>query len=349
MTEAFRRDRRMHSFAIHLFIDNFPSGWMKAIMDCERGPKPAWFAYREALTPLAVNLRTDRKAFFAGKPIELEAWVCNDRNDVPGGAMLHYQIECDGKVLQAGLSPASIAPLDATYQGSLRFLLPAVKTCAAATVRLGLLDAGGKVLHDTAVALDIFPDEQRQRRRVYVIGAPGGEAARLAEGLGTKPVFTGPLNPDDAILIEDMQAFGKVQRDVAQAVRDGARAAFLKLPGGKHRIGGSEVSVGGTPAGQHFVSCAAGHPIVEGFQPGDFKFWYDAKLDRPSPLLNAPAFRVAGWEPILLSFDAMAVGWKADGKGRWCISQIELADRIAGNPVAAIFARRLFAAAAPRP
>ena len=28
---------------------------MKAIMDCERQPKPAYFAYREALTPLAVQ------------------------------------------------------------------------------------------------------------------------------------------------------------------------------------------------------------------------------------------------------------------------------------------------------
>ena len=43
MTEAFRRDDRMISFAIHLFIDAFPSGWMKAIMDCRRMPKPAFF------------------------------------------------------------------------------------------------------------------------------------------------------------------------------------------------------------------------------------------------------------------------------------------------------------------
>ena len=62
MTEAFRRDRRMNSFAIHLFIDAFPAGWMKAIMDCERRPKPAYFAYRDASTPLAVDLRGDRTA-----------------------------------------------------------------------------------------------------------------------------------------------------------------------------------------------------------------------------------------------------------------------------------------------
>ncbi|MDD5707782.1 MAG: glycoside hydrolase family 2 TIM barrel-domain containing protein, partial [Kiritimatiellae bacterium] len=69
MTEAFRRDTRMNSCAIHLFIDAFPSGWMKSIMDVERQPKPAYFAYREALTPLLVSMRTDRLAYFGGEAV----------------------------------------------------------------------------------------------------------------------------------------------------------------------------------------------------------------------------------------------------------------------------------------
>ena len=47
-TEAYRRDPRMISIAILLFIDAWPSGWMKTIVDCEREPKPAFFAYRDA-------------------------------------------------------------------------------------------------------------------------------------------------------------------------------------------------------------------------------------------------------------------------------------------------------------
>jgi hypothetical protein len=111
-------------------------------------------------------------------------------------------------------------------------------------------------------------------------------------------------------------------------------------------VGGGDkhdAMVGITAVGLHFVSRATGHPLVAGFQPDDFKLWYDAKLDRVSPLLGRPTFNAAGWEPILLSFNEMAAGWKADGKGRWCICQIELAGRIAGNPVAAVFARRLLA------
>jgi hypothetical protein len=341
MTEAFRRDRRMHSFAIHLFIDNFPSGWMKSIMDCERGPKPAWFAYRDALTPLAVNLRTDRRAFFAGEPIELETWVCNDLNDAPRDAKLHYQLECNGKVLQAGSTAATVPTLDAAYQGTLRLQMPEVTARTTATVRLGLLDAGGKVLHDTSVVFDLFPREKVELRRVYAVDSHDGPAARLASALGVKPVFDGPPQPGDAILIKDMASFAKLQPQIAQAVRGGARAVFLELPDGKYRIADTDVTVGGTPGGAYVASRDTGHPLVAGFQPDDFKFWYEAPSDRFAPNINRSAFQASSWEPILLSFGRPAAGWKADGRGHWCICQLDLADRIVGNPVAAIFAGRL--------
>ncbi|MGW8257575.1 MAG: hypothetical protein ACWGMZ_08830 [Thermoguttaceae bacterium] len=127
---------------------------------------------------------------------------------------------------------------------------------------------------------------------------------------------------------------------------------FLKLKDGKYKIGGSAVKVGGSrfhalvgakPRGLHFVSRATGHRLVQGFQPNDFQFWYDAKVDHPTPLLNCHFFRASGWEPILLSFDQMVAAWKPDGKGHWCISQIELSGRTEGNPVATIFAERLLA------
>ena len=108
MTEAFRRDSRMISSAIHLFIDAFPSGWMKAIMDVERQPKPAYFAYREALTPLMANLRTDRFAFFSGELVALEAWVCNDLAAQPEGLQLACQLELEGRVIAAHRAPATL-------------------------------------------------------------------------------------------------------------------------------------------------------------------------------------------------------------------------------------------------
>ena len=248
-------------------------------------------------------------------------------------------------MLQAGSTTPTIPVLDAAYQGTLRFRSPDVNKRAVVTVRLCLLDEDGKVLHDTAVTLDIFPNQEVDLSRIYVIGKPGGKATQLADEIGGKRVGEGPMKADDVILIDDLQAFNKLQKQVVQAVRDGARAVFLELPKGKHQIGGAEITVGGTVGGTtgklHFVSRATGHRLVEGFQPEDFKFWYDGRVDRPSPLLKKPAFSGPGWEPILLSHNALAAGWKGDGNGHWCICQIELAGRTSGNPVAFMFAQRL--------
>lgn len=344
VAEAFRRDRRMHSSAIHLFIDAWPDGWMKAILDCDRHPKSAWFVYRDVLTPLAVNLRCDRRAFFAGEPMDVEAWICNDRNDAPKATTLHYQLEQDGKVLQAGSTAVDVPTFDSAYAGTVRFQAPQVSQRGTVTVRLGLLDAEGRVLHDTSLVLDVFArPSEGTLRRLFVIGAVDGKAAGLAKDLGVQPVFAGPMKADDAILIDDLTAFAKAEKEIRAAVHRGARAVFLELPVGQHRLGHDEVVVGdaATPPPGHFVSRATGHPLVAGFQSDDFKFWYNAQLDRPSPLLTARTFQAKGWDPILVSFDRLAAGWKAEGQGQWCVCQLALSGRLTGNPVAEIFARRL--------
>jgi hypothetical protein len=55
MTESFRRLPGMNTFAIHLFIDAWPAGWMKTIMDVNRIPKKAWFTFRDVLSPVALS------------------------------------------------------------------------------------------------------------------------------------------------------------------------------------------------------------------------------------------------------------------------------------------------------
>ena len=72
-------------------------------MDVERQPKPAYFAYREALSPLLANLRSDRSAFWSDEMAAVEAWVCNDLPDGLSGARLAYWVELEGsKILSMG-------------------------------------------------------------------------------------------------------------------------------------------------------------------------------------------------------------------------------------------------------
>ena len=348
MTEAFRRDSRMTSCAIHLFIDAFPSGWMKAIMDVDRNPKPAYFAYRDALTPLMVNLRTDRFAWWAGEEITLEAWICNDLPTAPAGAELRCQFEVEGQVRRAGRVPAVVPACSSAFQCHLRIPAPSVAERATATVRLALVAADGRLLHDGAVDLEIFPrPAPLPPRRVCLIGHEDGPAARLAAELGITP--QADTASAEVFLVDDVAALLR-QQPIVAAVQRGATAVLLALPEGEHAIAGSTVTV--TPCGmgaRHFVSRATGHPLVAGFGPEDFRFWHDPKAGHATPFLHA-TFTAPGWTAILASGNggwagewhpALAAAEKADGPGLWRICLLDLSGRTSTNPIAACFARRL--------
>ncbi|MCF7837905.1 MAG: beta galactosidase jelly roll domain-containing protein [Candidatus Marinimicrobia bacterium] len=357
MTEAFRRDNRMNTFAIHLFIDAFPAGWMKAIMDVERQPKPAFFAYREALTPLKADIRVDRWAYTAGEAMCFEFRVCNDTHEAPTGARLRYQLEVGGKVVFAQQARARIAPCQSVFQGFLKLDAPPVEQRTPAVLRLALADRAGQVLHDTAVELTFFPVAPSARAgRVGVIGARNGKAAGLARELGLQPVFPRTLHAGASplILIDDPVRFQAQRVAVEAAVRAGATAVFLELPAGEHAIAGDRMVMETCGMGtRHFVSRATGHPLVAGFAPQDFWIWHDPADDCIAPFLET-CFRAEGWTAILTTGSgggtlsspiawspALAAAEKREGAGRWVICQVALAGRTRTNPVAALFARRL--------
>jgi len=355
MTEAMRRDSRLNTCAIHLFIDAFPAGWVKAIMDVERRPKPAFFTYREALTPLMVNLRSDRFACFSGETVEMEAWVCNDTSSQPQGARLAYRLELGGQSMAGGWSAAQVPVCSSACQGLLRFNIPAVTTRGIATVRLALLAADDSVMHDTSLELNVFPPpvEDLSSVRVAILGVPDGKAATLACDLG---IVAGTWTPGqeavDTILADDLAVVIEAAGELRAVVQKGTKVVILEIAAGEQSLFEDKIvckECGMNPV--QFVSRATGHSLVAGFEPDDFKFWYDAVLGYPSPLLER-TFTVDGWSPILVTgqggwgsdwFPALAAAEKRDGKGFWRICNVKLAGRIQGNPVASVFARRLLA------
>jgi len=351
MTQAFRRDSRMNTFAIHLLIDAFPSGWMKSIMDFKRRPKPAYFAYREALAPLMVNLRTDRHKYFSGEPISLEAWICNDLTEAPTGCYLHYQLEKDSHVIFAQRRPASVPICASRFQGHIRFPAPRVKQRSQATIRLGLLDTSGTVLHDTAITIELFPTpEPVKGRQIAVIGSKGGKAAVLARELGFLPTFVAATACSKLILIDDYTRYTNRQKEIADAVKNGATVVFIQLPPGKYQIGGTNVEVQACGmSALHFVSRNTQHRLVNEFQPDDFKFWYDPDTGYVTPLLET-TFTASGFNAILSSGNGkwdgdwrptLAAAEQQHGKGMFRICQVALAGRTQTNPVAKLFALRL--------
>jgi len=174
-TEALRRNNNLNSFSVHLLIDAWPAGWLKSLMDAGRKPKPAYFAYLNALRPVAVNLRPDTFYGFSGDSCSVAVFVCNDKPETIAGASLRYQIEEDGHTLYAGSKQITVGASRSDFIGNLKFILPYVDHRKNVTVRAGLFDKNGKRIHDSSYDIELFPESDKGKK----LGNPGGYAQRL--------------------------------------------------------------------------------------------------------------------------------------------------------------------------
>jgi len=154
-TEAFRRMPRMNTFAIHLFIDAWPNGWLKTIMDVQRQPKLAWFAYRDALAPIAIQVRSphNETIFKPETNANVEVWICNDTHDKPESEVI-YQLEINGKVMQTGHAAANIPTVTdgSCYQGIISIPIPHdLNKSTSLKLRVSLINKTTKKLIDQYV------------------------------------------------------------------------------------------------------------------------------------------------------------------------------------------------------
>jgi hypothetical protein len=364
MVEAFRLMDGMNTFAIHLFIDAWPAGWMKAIMDVGRTPKKSWFSYRHALAPLAVFLRSVRTAGFAGETLPVEVWVANDFDQAQEDFSLHYEITCDGAVLSGGVSDARLEACKPTAQGIIELTLPEFAQRSTVEVAISLVDAAGRALHDALLQLEVFPVVDiriESPTKIFVVA--GEDQAEVSVITDFIESFEGQfeqveqLSDADSILVTDTKALERQRGDLEAAVRAGASALILRLAPGEYTFGDSPVLVRKAGMGpRHFVSCQTEHPLAEGFNENDFKFWFDETKGHVSPILET-TLEAAGWETVLLSGDG---GWKRPwgavpaviereaGEGRWRVCQIDLLWRVRTNPAAKHFALGLLNAGNPQ-
>ena len=345
MTGSFRRMAGMNTFAIHLFIDAWPAGWMKSIMDVHRRPKKAWFTYRDHLTPLAVGLHSNRTTGFAGEDFEAEAWVLNDLDGAMNGYHLDYEVEYCGKVICRGQHLAEIRACAPQSQDFISFKLPQVTERTDLSVGLTLVNEKGQALHDTHFNIQVFPKSPNPEFGVYAVSP---SMVRLVEDLGLHRVDS--MDAASAVLLDDRPTNDSQCKKLAEAVTRGANIVFVELRPGQLDLGTVSLSVRKAGMGpRHFVSCDSGHPMVADFKANDFKLWYNEALHCASPLLTT-VLEAPNWETILISGDG---GWerpwgpvpvaveKREGKGMWRVCQVTLTDRVKTNPAAREFAQRL--------
>ena len=73
-----RRVDYIESTAVHLLIDAWPCGWTKTLVDVDRIPKPAYYAFKEANIPVRISLRRDQYVVYTGDTLTTEMYALND-------------------------------------------------------------------------------------------------------------------------------------------------------------------------------------------------------------------------------------------------------------------------------
>ena len=271
MTEAFRRDPRMVAFAVHLFIDAFPAGWMKSIMDCERNPKQAFWAYRDVLEPILISLRTDKFNLVGGSEAEVEVFICNDTpaDDTCVFRAALYRENGDLHTEYDGVVTLPAIGVDCPLK--LNSILPVVEQVETLTLTAALYPTGATAdaapLTRTQIELRVFPAVDTESFDARICRIADLSSAKLAE------------------------------------VQAGATLLIELSDAGKFEIAGSEVEVEKYYRGPyHFASRKTGHPWVEGFGADDFRLWYDEAAGSITPLADKTWHDRSGgeWQPVLI-------------------------------------------------
>ncbi len=170
MTEALRRNPLIVSSAIHLLIDAWPAGWMKAIMDCERTPKPAFFAYRNAIRPIMLSLRTDRYTYYAGETVSIEAYICNDTALESDRLQVRYELYRGDCLIMSQCCNAKTTACGIDYVSNCEFAIDKVCDREAFKLVAVLMDEHKTEIDHNSMEIEIFADiEVPKNDRVILI------------------------------------------------------------------------------------------------------------------------------------------------------------------------------------
>lgn len=332
VSRAFRRMARMNSFAVHLFIDAWPNGWMKAIMDCERTPKPAWFVYRDALTPLSVQVETERTAFYSNEKYPFQVWICNDTQHTPS-AYLQYTMEVNGKITDSGKAAAEVPDISkaVSFQGFLPVTMPEVKIKTDVKIHVGLFDQKtNRILHEETANVWVYPKVQATLTKNIIYCGKGDEMNSIRKMLDSQgKSLSNELYGTGDIFITDGILSSAQQEIIEKGVKNGAKALVLR-----DSISSFKFSFPvnfGKPNDCWIVFRNTSHPWIKGTTSTDLKYNYSSILQKPERHFYQ-TFNGKDITPILTQKEGLVMGEKNDGKGKWIICTLKLAGKVETTP-----------------
>lgn len=113
-----RRVDYVQSSAVHLLIDAWPSGWTKTLVDVDRIPKPAYYAFKEANIPVRISIRKDKYVVYDDDSVITEFFALNDL-PIEKSATVRASVYYDGKLQYSYEKKITATATASTYLGDI--------------------------------------------------------------------------------------------------------------------------------------------------------------------------------------------------------------------------------------
>jgi len=345
MTDAFRRrSDLLTGTAIHLLIDAWPAGWMKALVGVDRVPKPAYFAYQKSLVPVRVNLRTDRLRVYGGETFEVESWILNDTVTKDQGKIV-VTIRDDAKDYESFAQECAIEPVTAVYTGSIRFKVPNLPDRSRLYLDAVLIDSCGRKVNQERLTLTVFDSNTgraglENERTAYL----GDGASRILRRLGLEAEEYQNGSCPDVIVGSSIEAINLHQEQLSSQINRGAHLILIRendQPLEVELLGHKFTSRSMTPV--YFAAVNSEAQVMQQFTADDFAYWYNAEKDMID--FTADSHIIGnGLVPLVFTYrkkhepgaDGKAklpiVGTMGIGSGRLTLCSLPLSGKVGFNP-----------------
>ncbi|WP_245855634.1 glycoside hydrolase family 2 protein [Paenibacillus rigui] len=342
MTDAWRRRAdSVVSTAIHLLIDAWPSGWMKALVGADRIPKPAYFTYRDCLEPVRVHLRTDRWKVYTGETIDIEAWLLNDTVRAYDKCRVIATLRDDTREYGSYELMRTLPAASSLYAGTIHFSVPQMEDRQSLHVDACLISEKGEIVNRERFTLEVFVKSKALTPdQVMVLDTEAELLCSLLE-IDGKP-FSEEEDQTGPLVIASKDMYQQHQAAILEKVKNGATALFLldRFDSEPWDIDGTSVQ---TAKLREVYTLSLQTELMQaiGLRPDDLSYLYHLTTDRIDGISNCHLLG-EGLEELVFAYlpnsetsgkrKLPLVARTAVGKGQIVFSCIPLSGRLGFNP-----------------
>lgn len=262
-----RRTDMIESTALHLLIDAWPCGWTKTLVDVERIPKPAYYAFKEANVLTRADVRSDRRTVYAGDEVVSEIYMFNDRPEKVGYT-LTASVYLGEELVLTYKKSGDCDEVIQTYVGEIATKIPD-GYCGKIAVKVQSETKYG-VTFDEMIYFS-KPKVEKVDLLPEICGERVKDVAKICGNDKT-----------DKIIVCDGDYFTVNQREIENRVKNGAKAIVF-IDKSLNVIGDDVIfpvhTIAEEVRANNFVARSRTSKYTEEFGEEDFKDFYNAEKD----------------------------------------------------------------------